>query len=385
VAAVKLLGKRFELYLGLITLGFLGAGCVLVLAPFASALLWAVVLCFTLWPVYETLLRMVRGRRTLAAATITLGMAVLVVLPFVIAGVTLADNVRELTAATRAWIDAGPPDPPAWLVRVPVVGQPALDYWKEMAQDSAKLLDALKQLLEPASSRLLKVGLALGRGLLELTASVLVAFFMFRDGSTGAERLRTLVGRIAGDRGRMLLDVAGKTVRGVVYGILGTALVQAVVAGIGFTIAGVPAAALLTLLMFVMAIIPFGPVFVWLPAALWLFHQDQTGWGLFMLFWGAGVSSIDNLIRPWLISQGSQLPFLLIFFGVLGGAVAFGFIGIFLGPTLLAVGYRVLKEWMATGRPMELARTLTRESDEPLEPPDETSLSPTGKPNRRSS
>jgi predicted PurR-regulated permease PerM len=368
VAEVKLLGKRFELYVGLVTLGFLGAGCVLVLAPFASALLWAVVLCFTLWPVYETLLKVFGGRRTLAAAVITLAMTLLVVLPFVIAGVTLADNVRELTAATRAWIDAGPPDPPGWLKRVPVLGEPGSAYWVELARDSAKLLDALKQLLEPASSRLLKIGLALGRGLLELTVSVLVAFFLFRDGAAGAERLKTVVGRIAGDRGRMLLDVAGKTVRGVVYGIIGTALVQAVVAGIGFAIAGVPAAGLLTLAMFCVAIMPFGPVLVWLPAALWLlFHQDHVGWGLFMLLWGAGVSSIDNLIRPWLISQGSQLPFLLIFFGVLGGAVAFGFIGIFLGPTLLAVGYRVLKEWMASGRPMELAQDLV-EGDNSVEP-----------------
>ena len=345
---MKLIGKRFELYLGLIALAFLGVGCVLVLMPFASALLWAVVLCFTVWPVYETLLNMVGGRRTLAAFLVTLGMTLLVLMPFVIAGITLADNVRELTVAMRVWIDAGPPEPPAWLRSVPFLGESATAYWIESARDSASSLDTFKQFLEPFSARLLKIGLALGRGLFEMTVSVLVSFFLFRDGAAGAERLKTALGRIAGDRGRTLLDVAGKTVRGVVYGIIGTALVQAVVAGIGFAIAGVPAPGLLTLLMFFVAILPFGAPLVWVPAALWLFYQGHLGWGVFMLAWGTGVSSVDNLVKPWLISQGSRLPFLLIFFGVLGGAVAFGFIGVFLGPTLLAVGYRLLKEWIAT-------------------------------------
>ncbi len=350
------------MYLGLIALAFLGAGCVLVLMPFASALLWAVVLCFTVWPVYETLLKMVGGRRTLAAFLVTLGMTLLVLMPFVIAGITLADNVRELTVAMRVWIDAGPPEPPAWLRSVPFLGESATAYWIESARDSASSLDTFKQFLEPFSARLLKIGLALGRGLFEMTVSVLVSFFLFRDGAAGAERLKTALGRIAGDRGRTLLDVAGKTVRGVVYGIIGTALVQAVVAGIGFAIAGVPAPGLLTLLMFFVAILPFGAPLVWVPAALWLFYQGHLGWGVFMLVWGTGVSSVDNLVKPWLISQGSRLPFLLIFFGVLGGAVAFGFIGVFLGPTLLAVGYRLLKEWIATAPRIGPAATLAEQA-----------------------
>ncbi|MEI2722746.1 MAG: AI-2E family transporter [Verrucomicrobiota bacterium] len=198
---------------------------------------------------------------------------------------------------------------------------------------------------------MLRGGLALGRGLLELALSILIAFFLFRDGGKAAERLSAAVVRIAGERGQHLLEVAGHTVRGVVYGILGTALVQAVIAGIGFLIAGVPGAGVLALLTFFLSVVPVGPPLIWLPAALWLFHQGSTGWGIFMLIWGVGVSSVDNFVKPWLISQGSAMPFLLIFFGVLGGALAFGFIGVFIGPTLLAVGYRLVAEWFATGRP----------------------------------
>jgi predicted PurR-regulated permease PerM len=189
--------------------------------------------------------------------------------------------------------------------------------------------------------------LAIGRGVVEVALSVFLAFFIFRDGAAVADRLTAGVARIAGERGRHLLEVAGKTVRGVVYGIFGTAMVQGVMAGIGFLIAGVPGAALLGLLTFFLSPVPVGPPLVWIPAAIWLFSQGLTGWGIFMLVWGVGVSSVDNFVKPWLISQGSAMPFILIFFGVIGGALAFGLIGVFLGPTLLAVVYRLIDQWSA--------------------------------------
>jgi len=179
-----------------------------------------------------------------------------------------------------------------------------------------------------------------------LALSIFIAFFLFREGIQVGKRLTAAIERIGGERGAHLLIVAGKTVRGVVYGILGTALAQAVMAGVGFLIAGVPGAALLALLTFFSSVIPVvGTALIWLPAAIWLFHTGSTGWGIFMLIWGFGVGNLDNIVKPWLISQGSDMPFILIFFGVLGGALTFGFIGVFLGPTLLAVGYRLVEEW----------------------------------------
>ncbi len=327
----------------------LAVGCLIVLRPFASALLWAVVLSFTSWPVYRWLLRRLGNRRTLAALVMTLGMVLILLLPFLIIGLTLADNVKELAQAARHWIEAGPPAPPAWLAKLPVVGAHAAQYWQSLAADTAKFWAEAQRLIEPVSSWLLKAGLALGGGVVELALSIFITFFLFRDGAAVAQRLNAMVERIGGEKGGRLLTVAGKTVRGVVYGILGTALAQAVAAGIGFLIAGVPGAALLALLTFFVSVVPvLGTGLVWLPAAVWLFHQGSTGWGIFMLVWGVGVANIDNVVKPWLISQGSDMPFVLIFFGVLGGAVTFGFIGVFLGPTLLAVGLRLVEEWSAS-------------------------------------
>jgi predicted PurR-regulated permease PerM len=249
---------------------------------------------------------------------------------------------------------------------LPAVGQSARTYWIEVGQDSARLLQDAKRFLEPATAGLLKTGLLLGQGLVQLTLSILISFFLFRDGLSLAERLTSTVARLGGERGKQLLDVAGKTIRGVVYGIIGTALVQAVMAGIGFIVAGVPGAAVLSLLTFFLSVVPMGPPVVWLPAALWLFHKGSPGWGVFMLVWGVIVSSVDNVVKPWLISQGSDLPFILIFFGVIGGALTFGFIGVFLGPTLLAVGYQLIRTWLAT-RTASVQPTASLPGAEPIQ------------------
>jgi predicted PurR-regulated permease PerM len=323
-------------------------GCLLVLWPFVTALLWASILAFSLWPLYGRVLKMVGGRRTLAASLVSLGLVFALLLPFGIVTAKLADNVTELKSATQRWLEA-PPKPPEWLTKIPLVGSSVTEKWRALAADNSKLREEARRLIEPVGSWLLAMGLKLGGGLLQLTFSLLIAFFLLRNGPVVAGAINSAIGRIAGARGTILLEMAGQTVRGVVYGILGTALVQAVMAGFGLVIAGVPGAALLAFLVFFLSVVPMGPPLVLFPAAFWLFHQGSNGWGIFMLIWGLAVSTVDNFVKPWLISQGSDMPLVLILFGVLGGAMAFGFIGVFLGPTLLAVGYRIVGEWARGG------------------------------------
>ena len=243
-------------------------------------------------------------------------------------------------------MDEGPPDPPAWVSQIPLIGERAQAYWASIAHDSASLVADLRQYLEPLRTFALASGAGIAQGVLQLTLSILIAFFLYRDGEAISERLTASVGRIAGDRGRHLIGIATATMRGVVYGILGTAIAQGVLAAIGFWFAGVPAAPLLGLLTFFLSPVPVGPPLVWAPAAFWLFSNGQTGWAIFMLIWGvAVVSSVDNVIKPLIISRGSNLPFVLVLLGVLGGVIAFGFIGVFLGPTLLAIGFALIQDW----------------------------------------
>ena len=198
---------------------------------------------------------------------------------------------------------------------------------------------------------------------MQIALSLLLIFFILKDGEALGRGLESLFTRVCGDGGAELLHVAGGTVRGVVYGILGTALLQGVLAGIGFLMAGVPGAMLLGLVTFLVSVLPGGPPLVFLPACIWIFHKGDTGWGIFLVIWGIAVSTVDNFIKPWLISRGSKMPFIIIFFGVIGGAVAFGLIGVFIGPTLLAVGFRLMDEWVKGRKAAAIASTTSPASE----------------------
>jgi predicted PurR-regulated permease PerM len=338
--------SRIDQILTLLVLAILIGGCFLVLRPFITAILWAVVLCVTMWPLYLQVRALLLGRHGLAALVMALLIAMVFVAPFVIVGVTLADNSVRMAEFTRAFMEQGPPDPPAWLAQLPLIGTSLTDYWAGFAHDTAQFTEELGKLIDPAKAWLLTSGASIAQGLLQLTLSILIAFFFFRDGDAAVLRLRAAMLRIAPRRGARLLELAGATMRGVVYGIIGTALAQGVLMAIGLWIAGIRAAPLLGLVTFFLSPIPVGPPLVWIPAGLWLIYQGSVGWGIFVMLWGAlVVSTVDNVLKPLIISRGSNLPFLLVLLGVLGGVVAFGFIGVFLGPVLLAVGLALLSEW----------------------------------------
>jgi predicted PurR-regulated permease PerM len=358
---------RPERIIALVIFALLLLACFAVLRPFLSALLWAVILGFSLWPIHRRLVSLLRGRRSLAALLTTGAITAALVVPLIITVANLTDDARDLSAAGRAWLSSGIPKSPAWVRSMPVIGSAAGRSWDDLAirtngalrstpsegisspttepVDHSRFVQAARTLLTGVKTWVLALGLAIGEGVLQVVLALFLMFFMLRDGESLAARLRHGLLRIAGERGSRLLDVAAGTVRGVTYGILGTAAAQGLLAGIGFLIAGVPGASLLGLLTFFLSVVPMGPPLVWIPAVVWLFHTGSPGWGIFMIIWGLLVSSIDNVIKPLLISRGSNMPFLLIFLGVLGGALLFGLIGLFIGPTLLAVAYRVIDEW----------------------------------------
>jgi predicted PurR-regulated permease PerM len=353
--------SRIDQALSLAVLAAVIVGCFFVLKPFMTALVWAAILCTTTWPLYLRLAARLRHRDGLAAFVMVLLLALIMLAPFLVVGATIADNAAVMARWGRDLLAAGPPDPPVWVAGLPVIGSTVAAYWTSMAHDTAQLLGVLRDYVEPVRKFLVASGASVVGAILQMTLAIFIAWFMFRDGHAIAEHIARVAQRIAGDRGIQLASVAAATVRGVVLGLLGTALVQGVVAAIGFWIAGIQAAPLLGLLTFFLSPVPVGPPLVWIPAGLWLMQIGQTGWGLFVLLWGAlAVSTIDNVIKPLIISRGVDLPFVLVLLGVLGGAIAFGFIGIFLGPVLLAVGYALLMEWAASRGRIEL---VTPQSD----------------------
>lgn len=338
-------GGKGQLWVVGAAVALLALGCLLILRPFISAALWAAILCFSTWPLFLRLEQLVGGRRGLAALIATLALAATIAAPFVILGSTLASNIADLTAAAQKIFEAGPPAPPAWVGTIPLVGGKLRDYWLTLTESSAARLEELAKFLPTVKSLAVDGGKLLGSGIFQILLSLLIAFFFYRDGEAVAAQLSAGINRIGGERGEALLEIAGSTIRAVVYGIIGTALVQGGLAAFGFLIAGVPGVAFLGFVTFLMSMIPGGPAMVAAPAAYWLYRQSYSGWAIFILLWGLMVSSIDNVIKPLLISRGVSTPMILVMFGVFGGALAFGLIGLFIGPTLLALGYTLLQEW----------------------------------------
>jgi predicted PurR-regulated permease PerM len=317
-----------------------------VLRPFVTAILWALILSFATWPIYTAFESLLRGRKGLAAMMTTLLLALVVLVPLIIVGSTLADEFGQGISWIRTLFQDGPPDPPSWIAEIPLLGGYLYRYWSGFAHNSGELFSEFGKYLRPATEWLFSGAKTVGQGTVQLALSLFISYFFYRDGSEGVKRLKTIAVRLWGDRGLRQVDVAAGTMKGVIYGIIGTGIVQAILTGVGLAIAGVPGAFLLGLATFFLSLVPVGPPLVWIPASLWLFYSGSTGWAIFLFLWGVlAVGSVDNIIKPYFISRGADLPFILTFMGALGGVLAFGFLGLFLGPTLLAVGYNIMRDW----------------------------------------
>lgn len=344
--------RRIEAVLALAALAVLVAGCFLVLRPFFTALLWAIVLTFSTWPLYERLTRLLGGaRRSLAALLMTLALAAALLLPLIVVSSTIAENATRATDLVRDLLANGPPAPPSWVVRLPVVGEQLAATWAEFAADSQRFAAFVQPWLVSVRGWAIGSGLAAGAELVEVTLGVVVSFFLYRDGAEIAAQVQVLSGRVVGDRAQHLLQVAGATVRGVVYGIVGTSLIQGALATVGYYAVGAPGFLFLGLLTTFLAFFPSGPPLVWGSLAIWLLTGGHTASALFLAVWGfVVVGSVDHFLKPLLISRESNMPILLIFFGVVGGAFAFGVMGVFLGPVLLAVAFSLVRDWVRLSR-----------------------------------
>lgn len=325
------------------------AGAFLVLQPFIVVLIWGGVLAIATWPMFRWLVHRLAGRRTLAAGLATAIVFLALFAPVALIGNELRTDGPQLAAQLQSALQEEVPQLPDWMSRLPVVGEPLTKVRAALVRRGERIASFLAAELEArldlVAGNLEKLVSGIASGLIDLLLSFFCLFFFYRDGQSGVARLASSMQALFGERAPHFLEIAYATVRAVVYGVIGSALAQGAVSFVGYEIVGVPAAALLFIVTAIIAVIPGAIVVVWLPVSLWLLFTGSTGGAIFIALWcGVLAANLDNFIKPYFIKRGSNLPMLLVFFGVLGGGLAFGLLGLFVGPTILALLYALIME-----------------------------------------
>jgi predicted PurR-regulated permease PerM len=342
------LAPIMERGLAIVAVGIVLLGILATLQPFATSIMFGAILAIALWPLRDGLVRRGVGRGLAATLLILLVLAAIVV-PTIAIAPGLVEAINAGMVWSREALLRAPLEPPERLASLPVVGAKITAAWGELAEARDNLGAVIAPYLVRFQSALLSVAGGLADSLVQMLLALVVAAMFWTSGEAIADALNHAARRIGGATGADVLATAGGAVRSVAYGVVGTSIWQGVAAAIGFAIAGIPAASLLGFLTFVFSISQvLGPLVVvmWAGAAWWLFDQGQTGWAIFMAAWGlTAISSADNLIRPLLIKRGVDMPLSIVIIGVFGGFVAFGFLGLFIGPVLLAVGLVMLRAW----------------------------------------
>jgi len=317
-----------------------------VLQPFIVPLIWGAILAYVSWPLQQRLERMLRKRAGLAALLTTLIVTLAIVVPLVWLILMLRVEAVDAYAKVQAFLAGKPTLPPA-LRELPWIGAWAEDMLRQLSADPAAIKEQFVMTLEQSSVEVSKLIGGVGRNVAKLFFAVLSMFFLLRDGPRLVREARAVLEGILGPRVHDYLDAIGATTQAVVYALVLGAIAQGTVAGIGYFFAGVEAPVLMGAITVLIALIPFGAPLVWGSLALWLLVTGKIGPGIFLLLWGLlAVSWVDNLVRPMVISNATRMPFLLVVFGVLGRVLAFGLVGLFIGPVLLAVSLAIWREWL---------------------------------------
>jgi predicted PurR-regulated permease PerM len=338
--------------LSVLFIGALIAGSLWILSPFLAAFVWATMIVVATWPMMRRVQSAFGGRRAPAVAVMTLGLLAILIVPLAVALQAILDHADDLVSLLGKLPTAQLPAAPEWLGRVPLVGERAQQAWNQLA--SAGMADLAERARPYAGAATTWFGRQAGSFALVLVQFLLIVVLsavFYAGGESWAAWVRRFGRRLADDQGDRMVVLAGQAIRGVALGVVVTALVQSVLGGIGLAIAGVPFVGPLTAVMFALCIAQLGPILVLLSATAWAFYSLGAGWGIFLLVWSLVVGLMDNFVRPVLIRRGADLPLLLIFAGVVGGLMAFGIVGIFVGPVVLAVAYTLIDHWVGAEPP----------------------------------
>jgi predicted PurR-regulated permease PerM len=339
-----------RIVLAVVAIGGLIAASFWILRPFLPAVVWATMVVVATWPALQAVEARLWRKRSLAVAVMTLAMLAVLAAPLTMAVVAVVERADDVVDWSRTLSARPLPSPPDWIVGLPLVGERISAEWNRLASTSAdELASRVRPYLAGLAAWLIAKAGSLGALLLQFLLTVAVSAVLYARGEAAGHGVLAFARRLAGDQGTRIVMLSAGAIRAVALGIVVTALVQSVIAGIGLAVTGVPHVLLLTSVMVMLGVAQIGPGPVLLGAVIWLYANGQTVWGTVMLVWAVLTMSLDNILRPILIRKGADLPLVLVIAGVLGGLLAFGLIGLFVGPVVLAVTYTLLVAWVRVG------------------------------------
>jgi len=333
--------------LSVMFIGILIAASFWILRPFIASIIWALIIVVATWPLMLKLQGRLGGRRGLAVAVMTVVLLLVVVVPLTLAIGAIAGKAGDIAARIKSLSSFTVPPPPQWISSIPVAGSRLAEQWNHYAALTPEELSAF---ITPYARTIMnwfldKAGNVAGM-LLQFLLTVIISAIMYAGGEKAAAGVIAFAKRLAGQRGEEVTVLAAKAIRSVALGIIVTALIQTAIGGAGMIISGVPAAPVLTAVIFMLCLAQLGPILVMVPSVIWLYWKGDPLWGTVLVIFTIVAGGIDNFIRPILIKKGADLPLIMIFAGVIGGLIAFGIIGLFIGPVVLAVTYTLLKDWV---------------------------------------
>ncbi|OTG63696.1 AI-2E family transporter [Acinetobacter sp. ANC 3903] len=345
-----------------------------VLKYFIVPVVWAAIIAYVTWPLYQSVLRMCGQRPTLSATVMILSVVLVLGLPIIFAIFMLQHEGRNLYYELQKQVFSGHLNVPDFVRQLPIVGKEISRSLREINQDPNSTIQSVSLWIQGHLNYGKAVLNEVSKNIIKLCFAVMSLFFFYRDGHTILNQVSKALEMVIGPRIHHYLETISETTRAVVYGVGLTAIAQSFLAGISYFVAGVPNPMVLTIITFLLALIPFGPPVAYTSVSLWLFSQGQTVEAIGVMAWGVCiVSTADNVIRPLVISGATQIPFLLIMFGVLGGLASFGMVGLFVGPVILAVLLAIWREWLhetnETEGLMMPKATLAHDIDDETRPP----------------
>lgn len=336
-----------RVFLSVVLLAVLLGGSLWLLRPFILPTVWATMIVIPTWPWLKWLQKRFGGRRGPAVVVLASGLLLLLLVPLGLVVFGVISNSEEISKWVESLATWQMPPAPAFLGKVPMVGGKLLDAWSAaVAGGPGYLTGRLSPYVSEAAHWLLTSAGSVGRMAVEFIITVVVAAILYAGGEDAVKGIKRFATRLMGQRGDEIVTLCGAAIRGVALGVVVTAIVQALAAGLGLAIAGIPYSGALTALCLVLCIAQLGPVPVMALAVIWTYYDRGSAWGTGLLVWSIFVGTINNFLQPMLIRRGADLPMLLIFAGVIGGLLSFGIVGIFVGPVLLAVVYTLLGHWV---------------------------------------